>query len=51
MIVIETVRGHKKKECHFKQRFLILIKKIIITTFLHLAKPFEATLEEKEIHV
>lgn len=45
MIVTETVTG-RKKECHFKQRFLILIKKIIIRTFVHLTEPFEATLKK-----
>lgn len=45
MIVTETVTG-RKKECHFKQRFLILIKKIIIRTFVHLTEPFDATLKK-----
>lgn len=48
MIVTETVTG-SKKECHFKQRFLILIKNIIIKTFLHLTKPFEATSGKKAL--
>lgn len=45
MIVTETVTG-RKKECHFKQRFLILIKKIIIRTFVYLTEPFEASLKK-----